>query len=155
PEAAVPFITGLAQSGYFFPFLKGVEVAAGALPLARAFVPLALTALAPTIANNALFHLLLAPNLLMVALPVVLELSLAWSSRAAFAPMLRRRTPLSVPRLAPTGGDYGSQPERACAPIPLPRYIPVNRSLSPTAPIHTRKPSRRSDTATRRSCNTQ
>ncbi|HLV19270.1 MAG TPA: DoxX family protein [Polyangiaceae bacterium] len=113
PEAAVPFITGLAQSGYFFPFLKGVEVTAGALLLARAFVPLALTVLAPIIVNIALFHLLLAPNLLMVALLVVLELYLAWSYRDAFAPMLRRRTPLSVPRLAPNGGDYGSQPERA------------------------------------------
>src|SRR5690606_31383794 len=113
PETAVPFITGLAQSGYFFPFLKGVEVTAGALLLARAFVPLALTVLAPIIVNIALFHLLLAPNLLMFARLVVLELYLAWSYRVAFAPMLRRRTPLSVPRLAPNGGDYGSQPERA------------------------------------------
>lgn len=89
PEAAVPFISGLAQSGYMFPVLKGIEVVASLMLLASLMVPLALTLLAPIIVNIALFHLLLAPNLPMVALLLALEIYLAWSYRDAFASMLR------------------------------------------------------------------
>jgi hypothetical protein len=84
----MPFISGLASSGYMFPVIKGVEVAAAAMLLTSFMVPLALTLLAPIIVNIALFHLLLAPGLAMVVLLVGLELYLAWSYRAAFAPML-------------------------------------------------------------------
>lgn len=91
PDAAMPFISGLASSGYMFPVLKGVEVVAGVMLLASVMVPLALTLLAPIIVNIALYHVFLAPGLGMVALLLGLELYLAWSYRAAFAPMLKLR----------------------------------------------------------------
>jgi uncharacterized membrane protein YphA (DoxX/SURF4 family) len=99
PEAAVPFISGLAQSGYLFPVLKSFEVAAGVMLLSSFMVPLALALLAPIVVNIALFHLVLAPNLPMVALLLSLELFLAWSYREAFAPMLRRHVAPAALRL--------------------------------------------------------
>jgi uncharacterized membrane protein YphA (DoxX/SURF4 family) len=92
PEgAAAAFTGGLAASGYFFPMLKAVELAAGALLLAGVLVPFALTLLAPIIVNIAAFHLFLAPaGMGIVALILVTELHLAWVHRAAFAPMFRR-----------------------------------------------------------------
>lgn len=106
PEAAAPFVTGLFQSGYFFPFLKSVEIAAGLLLLAGIFVPLALALLAPIVVNIALFHLFLVPNPAMVVLLLALEIYLAWSYRDAFAPMLRLRTTPRIPRLARGGMAY-------------------------------------------------
>lgn len=41
--------------------------------------------------NIAAFHIVLAPNPVMVGLVLGLEIYLAWSYRAAFAPMLRAR----------------------------------------------------------------
>ncbi len=99
PEAAAPFVTGLFQSGYFFPFLKGVEVTASLLLLTGVFVPLALAVLAPIVVNIALFHLFLAPSLPMVVLLLGLEIYLAWTYRDAFASMLRLRTSPRAPRL--------------------------------------------------------
>lgn len=113
PEAAMPFIGGLAQSGYFFPFLKGVEVAASLLLLAGVFVPLALAVLAPIVVNIALFHLLLAPNPAMVVLLLALEIYLAWSYRDAFASMLQLRTTPRVPRLSRGGVAYRPAADRA------------------------------------------
>ena len=99
PEAAAPFVTGLFQSGYFFPFLKGVEVAASLLLLTGVFVPLALAVLAPIVVNIALFHIILAPSLPMVVLLLGLEIYLAWAYRDAFASMLRLRTNPRAPRV--------------------------------------------------------
>ena len=92
PPAAAAFAGALFASGYFFPLLKAVEVAAGALLLAGLFVPLALTLLAPIIVNIAAFHLFLAPgNYAIVGVVLAAELTLAWAHRAAFAPMLAMR----------------------------------------------------------------
>ena len=104
PEgAAAPFIGGLAASGYFFPMLKAVELAAGAMLLAGVLVPFALALLAPIIVNIAAFHLFLAPaGLGIVALILVTELHLAWAHRAVFAPMFRRAP---APNRAEAGGE--------------------------------------------------
>jgi putative oxidoreductase len=68
------------------------------------FVPLALTLLAPVIVNIVAFHLFLSPgNYAVVGVVLISELFLAWSYRAAFAPMLQARTSAQVPRLAPLG----------------------------------------------------
>jgi uncharacterized membrane protein YphA (DoxX/SURF4 family) len=88
PAAALPFLGGLAGAGYFFPLLKATEVAAGILLLSNRFVPLALTVLAPIIVNIAAFHLVLAPNPIMVAFLLVAEIYLAWSYRDAFRGVL-------------------------------------------------------------------
>ena len=92
PPAAAAFGGALAATGYMFPLLKAVEVTAGALLLAGFFVPLALTLLAPIIVNIVAFHLFLAPgNYPVIGLVLAAELYLAWTHRAAFAPMLARR----------------------------------------------------------------
>jgi uncharacterized membrane protein YphA (DoxX/SURF4 family) len=95
PPAAASFAGALFASGYLFPLLKTTEVVMGVLLLAGRFVPLALAVLAPIVVNIVGFHLFLAPS--GIALPLVVlapELYLAWTYRAAFAPMLQARTPL-------------------------------------------------------------
>jgi len=95
PPRAAAFAGALFASGYLFPLLKATEVAAGLLLLSGRFVPLALTVLAPIIVNIVGFHLFLAPSGLAIPLAVlVAEIYLARTYRAAFAPMLRARTPL-------------------------------------------------------------
>jgi uncharacterized membrane protein YphA (DoxX/SURF4 family) len=93
PPAAMAFGTALMQSGYLFPLLKSVEIAAGLMLLAGVLVPFALTVLAPIIVNIVAFHLFLAPGGMPIAVVVLAaELHLAWVHRAAFAPLFRQRT---------------------------------------------------------------
>ena len=93
PGRALAFLGALAAIGYMFPLIKGVEVVGGALLLSNRFVPLALAVLAPNIVNIVLFHALLAPAGLPVALTILaLEVFTAWSYRESYAPMLRART---------------------------------------------------------------
>ena len=76
-----------------FPLIKSVEVVAGALLLSNRFVPLALALLAPSVVNIVVFHAVLAPGGLPVAIVVLaLELYAAWSYRDAYASMLHART---------------------------------------------------------------
>ncbi|HYQ25680.1 MAG TPA: DoxX family protein [Polyangiaceae bacterium] len=87
------FAGALFATGYMFPLIKGTEVAASLLLLSNRYVPLALAVLAPVLVNIIAFHAFLAPAGL--ALPLVLlglELYLARSYKAAFAPMLHART---------------------------------------------------------------
>ena len=54
-------------------------------------MPFALTVLAPIIVNITAFHLVLAPgNYGIVALILAAEVYLAWTHRAAFAPLFAR-----------------------------------------------------------------
>lgn len=93
PESAVAFMTGLVSTGYFFPLLKGMEVLAGVLLLTGSAVPLALVLLAPIVINIAAFHTIVAPgNYALTGLIVVWMLHLAWTERAAFAPLFARAT---------------------------------------------------------------
>ncbi len=102
PEKAMAFMGALAATGYMFPLIKGVEVIGGALLLSNRFVPLALAIVAPNVVNIVLFHAVLAPGGLPVALFVLaLELFTAWSYRDAFAPMLRARTAPKASTVAP------------------------------------------------------
>ena len=95
PPRAAAFAGALFGSGYLFPLLKSLEVAAGLLLLGGLFVPLALTVLAPILVNIIGFHLFLEPSGLPIPLALLAaELYLAWTYRAAFAPMLHLRTPL-------------------------------------------------------------
>jgi uncharacterized membrane protein YphA (DoxX/SURF4 family) len=99
PEKAGAFMGGLAAAGYMFPLIKGVEVIGGALLLSNRFVPLALALIAPNVVNIVLFHAVLAPGGLPIALMVLaLQLFTAWSYRDAFAPMLHARTAPTVSR---------------------------------------------------------
>ena len=103
PAAAGAFMGAMAATGYMFPLIKSVEVIGGALLLSNRFVPLALATVAPNVVNIVLFHAVLAPGGLPVALFVLaLELFTAWSYRDAFAPMLRTRTAPKASTVAPT-----------------------------------------------------
>lgn len=97
PPEALPFITGLMAAGYLMPLVKVIEVAAGLALLTNRFVPLALTLLAPIIINIAGFHFVLAPSYAMPTVFIVLSLYLAWSYRAAFAPLFRARAEPAAP----------------------------------------------------------
>jgi uncharacterized membrane protein YphA (DoxX/SURF4 family) len=89
PEAALPFLGGLAASGYVFPVIKVLEVVTGVALLANRFVPLSLALLAPIVVNIFAFHALLAPPATFALVITALELYVAWAHRAAFLPMLR------------------------------------------------------------------
>jgi uncharacterized membrane protein YphA (DoxX/SURF4 family) len=90
PDPATAFLAAMGATGYMLPLLFATQVVGGVLLLAGRFVPLALALLAPVLVNIMLFHLFLAPGGIPVAIiVVVLELFLAWTQRAAFAPMLR------------------------------------------------------------------
>ena len=92
---AAEFFAALAASGYLLPLLKGTEVLVGLLLLTGRYVPLALTVLAPVAVNIVAFHLFLAPAGLALALAIVgLGVYLAWTERAAFAPLFRTRAAL-------------------------------------------------------------
>jgi uncharacterized membrane protein YphA (DoxX/SURF4 family) len=92
PPAAGQLIGAFVGSGYLMALIKGTEVIVGLLLLSGRFVPLALALLAPVMVNIVAFHAFLAPS--GIGLPLVLLLLhayLAWSYRAAYAPMLRAR----------------------------------------------------------------
>ncbi len=72
PEAAGAFLGGLAQSGYFFPVLKGTEVIAGILLLSGIAAPLALVVLAPITIQIFLFHAILTPGIQNSILPIAI-----------------------------------------------------------------------------------
>ena len=96
PPAA--FLGALVTSGYLFTLVKGVEVVAGLMLLARWQVPLALLLLAPVIVNILAFHAFLAPAGIGMALVVTtLELYVAWTRRATFAPLFRDEAPARAP----------------------------------------------------------
>jgi putative oxidoreductase len=79
---AEAFVSGLFQSGYFFPFLKGLEVILGLSLLSGLFVPLILVALLPVSLNILLFHAFLSPEGVGMSIAIlVLHLFLAWRYR--------------------------------------------------------------------------
>jgi len=81
------FLTGLFQSGYFFPFLKGIEVILGAALLIGVFVPLVLVLLMPITLNILLFHVFLTDNAIMSIVIIALQLYLAWAYRDYYKPL--------------------------------------------------------------------
>jgi uncharacterized membrane protein YphA (DoxX/SURF4 family) len=89
PEAAGEFMGALVATGYMIPLIKLTEIVAGLMLLSGRFVPLGLTLLAPDLVNIALFHAVLAPSGLIVAVVLLgLELYLAYSYRDVFRPLL-------------------------------------------------------------------
>jgi uncharacterized membrane protein YphA (DoxX/SURF4 family) len=83
------FMGGLGASGYFWPLLAVTETLCGAALLAGRFVPLALVVLAPIVVNIVLFHVVLAPEGLPMAIIVLAcEAYLAWAYRDSFRGVL-------------------------------------------------------------------
>ena len=91
PPLALQFIGTLVQS-HLMEFVFVVELAGGLLLLSDQYVPLALALLGPVIFNILLFHILMAPGGLPLALVVAaLWLVLFYSRRLAFAGLFLRR----------------------------------------------------------------
>lgn len=89
PEAAGNFMAALMATGYFFPVLKATEVAVGLALLSNRFVPLALVVLAPISVQIFLFHAVLDPGGLVMAIVIVgLHAYLGWAYRENFRGVL-------------------------------------------------------------------
>ncbi len=67
------FVGALVQSGYFFPFLKSLEVIGGFLLLTGLYMPLVLLVLFPITLNIMLFHVFLG----LEGLPISILMFLA------------------------------------------------------------------------------
>ena len=88
---ALGLLGGLEGTGYMWPLIKSIEVAAGALLLANLAVPFALVLLAPLVVNIALFHFaLMTPNAITFTV-LAAEIYLAWVYRDAFRGLFARR----------------------------------------------------------------
>lgn len=87
------FLGALFVSHYLVPVFL-LEAIPGILLLINRFVPLALTLLAPIIVNIVLFHVLMAPEGLPMAVVVtVVWIVAALGVRTAFAGLLQARVP--------------------------------------------------------------
>jgi putative oxidoreductase len=85
------FAKALFVSHYIYA-VGALQVVGGALCLAGRFVPLGLTLLGPVIVNILLFHILLNPAGLPMAIVVsALALIVLWHHRAAFAGLVKSR----------------------------------------------------------------
>lgn len=92
PEAAMKFGMALAETGYMFPMIKGLETLCGLALLVGWFVPLALIVLAPIVVNIFMFHFCLAPEGMLVPIVVVaLMLFLGHYYRATFKSVLKKK----------------------------------------------------------------
>lgn len=112
PDAANSFLGALGATGYLFPVLKALEVAAGIALLANRFVPLALVVLAPIATNILLFHTFLTPPNPVALVVWAAGIWLAWAHFDAFRPLFepkweprtRRRPESASGRSASTSG---------------------------------------------------
>lgn len=102
PPDAGAYLGALA-AGKIFAVIKPIEITAGLLLIGNRYVPLAITVLAPIEVAIALYHGVFDPAGLLVPLALIaFTLYLAWSYRAAFAPMLRARVEPTVDEPAPS-----------------------------------------------------
>lgn len=93
PNAAEGALLGaLFSTGYFFQFVKTIEIIGGLLLLANLFVPLTLVVLAPITVNILLIHTMLDQSGLPIALGLtVLHIILGIAYLPQFKPMLQAR----------------------------------------------------------------
>jgi uncharacterized membrane protein YphA (DoxX/SURF4 family) len=92
PGPGTSFIQ-LLMSTHFVYVLSALEFIGGALLLVNRFVPLALTLLGPVIVNIFLFHLLMSPDGMPIAILVVVLWAVEfWFHRKAFAGILASGT---------------------------------------------------------------
>ena len=90
PEEAGAFMQALGETGYMIPMVGVTEIVVGILLLLRLWSALALVLLAPLSVNLILFHLVLAPESIAMALAVAaLNLYLLFVYRDRYTPMLR------------------------------------------------------------------
>ena len=89
-ERGLAFEAALQNSGFFWPFLKVVNLAGGLSLLLNVVPALGLALIAPVMAVIVLFHLVINPQGLPVAvILVVLGGLLVWAYRDRYAALLR------------------------------------------------------------------
>jgi putative oxidoreductase len=89
------FQGGLFGSGYFFQFMKVIEIISGFFLLINRFTALYLLVLFPISLNIFLFHLFLAPAGLPMAIPIiVLHLFLGYAYFKYYVSIFSFKTPL-------------------------------------------------------------
>ena len=92
PSGPAGQFVGALISTHYMSVVSALQILAGVLLLAGWYVPLALTVLGPIIVNILLFHLLMAPAGLPLALLVVVLWTLtAYAYRSHFAGLLTQR----------------------------------------------------------------
>lgn len=88
--AGADFIQALDKAGYVLPLVYGTQVVAGAMLLARRFVPLTLLLLAPIVANILLYDLFLNPSGLAIGIVItVFYAAVLFDHRQKFIPLLK------------------------------------------------------------------
>ncbi|MEK2646628.1 acyltransferase [Bdellovibrio sp. BCCA] len=91
PEAGLKFLSGLMANPYFFPFMKVTEIAVGILLLLNIAVPLALVIIAPITLNIMLYHGVLDPaGVGLAILILVLNVFLGIAYFDSYKPLLKR-----------------------------------------------------------------
>ena len=97
PSGAMPAgpadqVVGALVQSHFMAVVSALQVVSGILLLLNRYVPLALTLLAPVIVNIFLFHALMAPSGLPMAIIVgALWILAAYNVRSVFAGLLQQR----------------------------------------------------------------
>jgi putative oxidoreductase len=88
PSNAATF-SAILMSTHYALIVSGIQLVGGALLLVNKFVPLALTLLAPVIINIFLFHALMAPSGLPLAMVVIVLWAVVfWYHKKAFEGIL-------------------------------------------------------------------
>jgi putative oxidoreductase len=68
---ALDYMTGLTKAGYFWPFLRSLEILIGLSLISGRFVPLALAVLSPISLQIFIFHLFLEPTNIPMATIII------------------------------------------------------------------------------------
>lgn len=91
PEAG-NLLGALAATGYFFPFVKSMEILAGVAFLSNFFVPLALAAIFPILVGIVQIHLFLDPAGLPLGVVLLgLHIFLTYKHWAAFRSVVQKK----------------------------------------------------------------
>ena len=102
PVGASAFLQALEQTGYMTPFIAVVDVVTGTLLLINRYVPLALAATLPVLANAFLFHVFLAPGTMLFAvLSLALDVALIVRNRRSFQDLLAPNASQAAPPRVP------------------------------------------------------
>jgi putative oxidoreductase len=85
-DTAKAFSGGLYNSGYFFQYMKVIEIVSGLFLLINRYTALFVLVLAPIVLNIFLFHAILAPfNIALGSVILLLELFLMYAYRKYYA----------------------------------------------------------------------
>lgn len=89
---ALNFMSGLGGSGYFFHFLKVIELICGIAIISGQFTALAAVILAPITINIFLFHAFLDPKTVVISIVLLaLNIFILYANKEKYALLLARK----------------------------------------------------------------